>query len=87
MQIFIITQDQLEFFQVNLVSTTVWLQHLDFNKMLGRKKKKKKKKKERKKKELHNRQYPSVATVLNKSWKQHPTKYQLYDQLWTTTQT
>ena len=46
------------------VNTTVWMQHMDTNKMHGKKK-------------LDGNYTRMLCIVLNKSWKQHPTKEQL----------
>ena len=49
------------------VSTTVWLQHLDYNETLEKK--------------LNGTYTKMLHTVLNKFWKLYPTKHQLYDHL------
>ena len=49
------------------VSTTVWLYHLDFNKMHGKK--------------LEGNYTRILTAILSKFWKQLPSKQQLYDHL------
>ena len=54
------------------VDTAVWMHHLDANKTAG---------------EARRQLHKNVGAILNKSWRQHPTKHQLYGHLLPITKT